>query len=64
MIAGRDEPEDEPEVDRQPAERRERRRRSRSGAAATPRAGTASVCWKPPSLHGPKTQNWTQDRAM
>ena len=26
--------------------------------------GKASVCWKPPSLHGPKTQNWTHDRAM
>ena len=26
--------------------------------------GNASVCWKPPSLHGPKTQYWIHDRAM
>ena len=25
--------------------------------------GNGRVCWKPPSLHGPKTQYWTQDRA-
>ena len=26
--------------------------------------GNGAVCWKPPSLHGPKTQYWTQTSAM
>ena len=44
--------------------------RTGNGAAKSVRRGShasrgnAFVCWKPPSLHGPKTQNWTHDRAM
>ena len=26
--------------------------------------GNMAVCWKPPSLHGPNTQNCSQNRAM
>ena len=59
----RKQPEQEPEVDGQAAERRAPRVATSVRRGNQASRGNCSVCWKPPSDHGPNTQYWIQNRA-